>query len=634
MCGICGVVRPAVDHALSETIDRMARALHHRGPDGSGQWVDSTGTVGLGHARLAVIDLAGGRQPMISADERYAMVYNGEIYNFHSLREELERVGKRFRTQSDTEVLLEAYGYWGATCLSKFHGMFALAVYDTVENELFLARDRTGIKPLYYATLDGAFCFASEIKALQELSARSLTLNYASLVDFLLLSYTVPPRTFFSEIQEVEPGSWLRITRRGIERGTYWTWKREPADWSEPVSLEAGRRAILESLSEQLVADVPIGAFLSGGIDSSLLLAMLVNDLGRKVPSFTVAFGETSYDESPSAAMVARHLRTDHHEIRVPVGQGSLALIDEVLSQFDQPFGDSSAVPSYLMCRAVRPFVKVVIGGDGGDEMFGGYPRYAYADFARTLGRAPTWILRAMLLFSRTVSWVSPSERVRQVQRLLRAAEASGNERLLALSCYLFPEELHGMLTPSARQKTADCVPILMGTGDRSRGVGGADFIDATMHTALPGDYLRKVDMMSSAHGLEVRIPFLGESVLACSARIPERWKYSVGENKRLLRKLAERYLPPEICRRPKTGFGFPFDAWLGDQGRRELHRQLCSPTARVRDIVSAGYLERLIRCFVEQRWDDLRISRYNLYQRVYCLWALERWLQRWNPNL
>jgi asparagine synthase (glutamine-hydrolysing) len=581
-----------------------------------------------------VIDPAGGQQPMSSADERYVMVYNGEMYNFHSLREELEQVGKRFRTQSDTEVLLEAYGYWGATCLSKFHGMFALAVYDRVENELFLARDRTGIKPLYYATLDGAFCFASEIKALHELSARSLTLNYASLVDFLLLSYTVPPRTFFSEIHEVEPGSWLRVTRRGIERGTYWTWKREPADWNESVSLEAGRRAILESLSEQLVADVPIGAFLSGGIDSSLLLAMLVNDLGRKVPSFTVAFGETSYDESPYAAMVARHLGTDHHEIRVPVGQGNLALIDEVLSQFDQPFGDSSAVPSYLMCRAVRPFVKVVIGGDGGDEMFGGYPRYGYADFARTLGRAPAWALRAMLLFSHAVSRVSPSERVRQVQRLLRAADASGNERLLALSCYLFPEELQGMLTPSARQKTADYVPMLMGAGDRSRGVGGADFIDATMNTALPGDYLRKVDMMSSAHGLEVRIPFLGESVLACSARIPERWKYSVGENKRLLRKLAERYLPPAICRRPKAGFGFPFDAWLGDQGRRELHHQLCSPTARVRDIVSAGYLERLLRCFVEQRWDDLRISRYNLYQRVYCLWALERWLQRWSPNL
>ncbi len=571
---------------------------------------------------------------MCSADDRYVLVYNGEIYNFQSLRRELEEAGKRFRTQSDTEVLLEAYSSWGVACLTRLHGMFALAVYDKVRHELLLARDRTGIKPLFYATLEGAFCFASEIKALLALATRSLTLNYASLVNFLCLSYTLPPQTFFSEIQEVEPGSWLRVTRQGVERGTYWAWKREPAAWNESVSLEEGRRAILESLREQLIADVPIGAFLSGGIDSSVLVAMLVNELGQKLPTFTVAFGEVSYDESRYADLVARQLRTDHHEIRIPVGQGDLGLIDEVLSQFDQPFGDSSAVPTYLMCRAVRPFVKVVIGGDGGDEMFGGYPRYSYADLARTLGRAPRWSRQALRRLLNRLSRVSTSEWLRQAQRLVRAADASGNERLLALSCYLFPDDLDAMLTPLVKSKVVGHVPLLMSTDEYSRDCGGADFMDATMNTALPGDYLRKVDMMSSAHGLEVRVPFLGESVLACSARIPERWKYSLGENKRLLRRLAERYLPPEISHRPKSGFGFPFDAWLGQKGRRELYHQLCSPTARVRDVVAARYLERLLTCFVEQRWDDLRISRYNLYQRVYCLWGLERWLQRWSPNL
>ena len=634
MCGICGVFSSDAGQALAEKIGGMTRRLHHRGPDGEGIWTDETGTVGLGHARLAVIDPAGGQQPMWSSDNRYIIVYNGEVYNFPGLRRELEEAGKTFRTQSDTEVILEAYSYWGAACLLKLRGMFALALYDTLNKELFLARDRTGIKPLYYATFEGAFCFASEIKALMASTSRPLTLDYASLANFLSLSYTPPPHTFYSEILEVEPGTWLRVTNRGIERGTYWAWKREPADWNESVSLEESRRAILESLKEQLIADVPIGAFLSGGIDSSLLVAMLVNDLGRKVPTFTVAFGEASYDESRYADIVARHLRTDHHEIRVPVGRGDLALIEEVLSQFDQPFGDSSAVPTYLMCRAVRPFVKVVIGGEGGDEMFGGYPRYAYADLAGIIGRAPEWSLRGMRRLLNMITRVSPFEPVRQMQRLLRAAQALGNDRLLALSCYLFPEELQGMLTPVARNKVAGYVPVLMEIGECSPEAGGSDFIDATVNRALPGDYLRKVDMMSSAHGLEVRIPFLGESVLACSARIPDRWKYSFGENKRLLRRLAKRHLPPEICRRRKTGFGFPFDAWLGEKGREELSRQLCSPQARVREIVSDCYLERLLKGFVQQRWDDLRISRFNLYQRVYCLWALERWLQRWRPTL
>ncbi|MGC3973129.1 MAG: asparagine synthase C-terminal domain-containing protein [Nitrospira sp.] len=347
-----------------------------------------------------------------------------------------------------------------------------------------------------------------------------------------------------------------------------------------------------------------------------------------------MAFGEASYDESRYAGSVARRFNTDHHEIRVPVGDGDLSLIDDVLSQFDQPFGDSSAVPTYLMCRAVRSFVKVVIGGDGGDEMFAGYPRFAYADLVGIVGHLPAWSLRALQFFLNAGSRASSSERIRQIQRLVRAAEASGNERLLALSCYVFPDELNRMLTPAVMEKVVGHSPLLTKAGERfCQGTGG-DFMDATMNTALPGDYLRKVNMMSSAHGLEVRIPFLGESVLACAARIPDRWKYSIGKNKRLLRQLAERYLPPEICRRPKAGFGFPFDAWLGEKGRRELARQLGSPEAQVRKLVAGKYLEALLWCFVHQRWDDLRLSRFNGYQRVYGLWALERWLQRSGPTL
>lgn len=634
MCGICGIVQTNIDPTLPHKIDAMKHALHHRGPDGEGRWLHGAGMVGLGHARLAIIDPEGGAQPMCSADGRYAIVFNGEIYNFQSLRDELLVSGSTFFTKSDTEVLLEAFTVWGMSCLTKLHGMFAFAVYDTVDEKLFLARDRTGIKPLYYATLDGAFCFASEPKALLALAQRPLTLNYYALLSHLSLGYTIPSNTFFEEICEMEPGTWLMLGKRGVEKGRYWSWKREPAEWNESVVLAKSEQAILDSLSEQLVADVPLGAFLSGGIDSSLLVALIADRLGRKLPTFTVRFAEASYDESSYAKTVARRLGTDHHEIYLPHGNGNLSVLDDVLAQFDQPFGDSSAVPTYFICREVSSFVKVMIGGDGGDEMFGGYPRFNYADVAKGLGIVPRPILRGMRMCFSGLLRASCSEWVRQVRRLIIASEAVGNERLLVLSSYILPAEYGSILSSYALEKVLGRLPGLMPMDDRVEETGGAEFIDATLTTVLPGDYLRKIDVMSSMHGLEIRVPFLGEPVLACSARIKKSSKYSFWESKRILRRLAEQYLPEEICRRPKTGFRFPFDTWLGEKGRREVYHQLCSPKARIRELIHPVYLERLLQSFVGQRWSDLRISRDNLSQRVYGLWGLERWLQRWNPHL
>ncbi len=634
MCGICGIVRSSVDSSISEKIDRMTHALHHRGPDGSGRWIDRSGRVGLGHTRLAIIDPAGGAQPMRSMDERYVLVFNGEIYNFQTLRNELKALGRTFQTKSDTEVLLEALVVWGVSCLAKLHGMFAFALYDTVEEVLFLARDRTGIKPLYYGTLDGAFCFASELKALRVQARGALTLNYQSLLSHLSLAYTIPPDTFFAEIRELTPGTWLRVTTQGIEEGRFWSWKRQPADWTEPAVLERSEQAILESLSEQLVADTPLGAFLSGGIDSSLLVAMIAMKLGRKLPTFTVKFAETSYDESRFAGSVARRLGTDHHEIQLPDGRGDLSVLDEVLTQFDQPFGDSSAVPTYFMCRAVRPFAKVMIGGDGGDEMFGGYPRFIYADVAKKLGMLPQSMLAGMRACCNVALTFSRSEWIRQIRRLIMASEARGDERLLVLSSYVVPTEYGEVFSRDACEKMRGQLPAMLPEVERRDASGGAEFIDATITTALPGDYLRKIDMMSSMHGLEVRVPFLGEPVLDCSSRISDRSKYSLGQSKRILRALAQKYLPEEICRRPKTGFRFPFDTWLGEKARREVCHELCSPKAKIRELIHPAYVERMSQSFVGQRWDDLRISRENLSQRVYGLWGLERWLQRWRPNL
>ncbi|MBX3236603.1 MAG: asparagine synthase (glutamine-hydrolyzing) [Nitrospiraceae bacterium] len=634
MCGICGIVQTSSDPCLPQKIQHMTLSLRHRGPDGLECWVDGTSTVGLGHARLSIIDPVGGAQPMWSRDNRHVLVFNGEIYNFQSLRNELEDLGCTFGTNSDTEVLLQALRTWGTSCLTKLHGMFAFALYDTVADELFLARDRIGIKPLYYADFDGVFCFASEIKALRDLASGALTLNYRAVLSHLSLAYTTPPETFFSEVQELEPGAWLRLGNRGVEHGRFWSWKRTPMEWEDSVVLERTETAILSSLSEQLVADVPLGAFLSGGIDSSLLVSMIVRSLGRRIPTFTVKFGDSTYDESRFAGGVARWLGIEHHEIPVADGYGDLSLLDEVLAQFDQPFGDSSAVPTYFICKAVKPFVKVMIGGDGGDEMFGGYPRFSYADMAEHLHVVPQWLLRGLRACCNGALLASGSDRIRQIRRLLMAAEAGGNERLFILSSYLLPPEIGAVLSPLVSQQLEGWRPGILSKAEHTLQAGGAEFIDATVTTALPGDYLRKVDMMSSMHGLEVRVPFLGESVLNCSAGIPETKKYSFTENKRILRALAKKYLPDEICGRAKTGFRFPFDTWLGEKGRHEVQQQLISPKAMVRALIRPEYVEQLLQAFVCQRWSDLRISRDNMCQRVYGLWGLERWLQRWNPIL
>ena len=628
MCGICGFFDPHIPSPRA-VLEAMTKSLEHRGPDGLDMWMGSDQKIGLGHTRLSIIDLKRGQQPMHSVDGRYVVVLNGEIYNYQILRQELEKLGHRFSTESDTEVLLEAYRRWGEGCLERLHGMFAFALFDRTDRSLFLARDRTGIKPLYYHSGPCGFFFGSELKALLATSRLSRRLHYPALVEFLVLGYTIPPKTFFEDIHELEPGTWLLVTQQGIRRARYWTWKREPAHWPEALALELSERAIVESLAEHLASDVPIGAFLSGGIDSSLLIALLAKVLDKRLPTFAVAFDAVGYDESAYARLVAQTLGTEHCEIMVNSGQGDLSLLDDILDQFDQPFGDSSAIPTFLIAQEVRKSVKVVIGGDGGDEMFGGYRRFQYADLAQHAGRLPNWSLSAVQQAMRVADGAVPVLS-RQSRRFLDAAAYRDERRLLALSCYTFPEDLYAILTPQAMQQTSAYRESMWKQCGTSVGPGGPEFVDITIERALPGDYLRKVDMMSSAHGLEVRLPFLGEKVLDCAAKL----RYTLRSNKGLLRKLVAKYLPPEISTKPKGGFGIPLDTWLGEGGRKEIQAALMSPSARVLELIDWNYVRQLVTCFAAGEWERKKMSRYNLYQRVYFLWALERWLNRWKPIL
>jgi asparagine synthase (glutamine-hydrolysing) len=626
MCGVCGFFGLTNSARSATLLNAMAGSLRHRGPDATGIWLDEKNSVGLATTRLAIIDIPGGKQPMVSADGTHILAFNGEIYNFHLLREQLQSLGHKFFTRSDTEVVLNAARQWGTDCLPRLSGMFAFALYDSQNRTLLLARDKAGIKPLYYHQGPTSFLFGSELKAVLTDPEVPRQINHTALADYLVLGYPLLPATFFKHCQELAPGTWLQVSPRGIRTGTYWSWQRKPST-NVCRDLDYIETVLAAAVGEHLCADVEVGAFLSGGIDSSLLVSIIANHFNKTVRTFTVRFGDQSYDESCDARMVAQRLGTVHHEIDVGDGAVDFSVAENVLDQFDQPFGDSSAIPSYLLSREVRKYVKVVLAGDGGDEMFGGYRRFRYADIAQALGRGPCWLFPAAESACGGLSRVFPTQ-ARQVRKLFRAASLRGGGRLLALASYVPVAELSSILVPEMLRRLGSYRPTFAAADDP----GGSDLVDCTIAAALPGDYLRKVDMMSSAHSLEVRVPFLADQVLDLAAQLPRELKFSWRNGKIALRRLAGKHLPPPISRKKKHGFGIPLDSWLGPVGRSEVVDLLGLRSARIRNYVNSSYLEPVLKSFLSGQWNHAMMSRESLFQRVYFLWSLERWLQTWRP--
>lgn len=611
----------------------MVTQLSHRGPDGTGTWNGAHDQVALGQTRLSIIDLVGGTQPMPSWDEAYTITLNGEIYNYPELRAELEAAGHRFHTHSDTEVVIEGYRRWGTDCLTRLHGMFAFALYDRTKDESFIARDRTGIKPLYYYDGPRGFAFASEIKSILRLSGIPRRLDLQALNEFLVLGYPVWPRTMFADIREFPPAHFLLIKGNKREWGRYWRWQHQPPGkriTSVNHAVARIREALIASVREHLVADVPVGAQLSGGIDSSLIAAIVTKELGRKISTYNVSFAEASFDEGPVARETARVLGTDHHELHLD--RGGVDLVERVIDQFDQPFADSSAIPSWLLSAEIRKSRKVVLSGDGGDEMFGGYPRFAHADFARRFGSVVTPVAG---MIERGLPFVMSRkpDLLRGARRILRAAAARDSGRLIALSCYVWPHELPTVLAPGLAAKLP-AEPTSFPPDAASDNPGGEAFVDATVRYVLPGDYLRKVDITSSAHGLEVRVPFLGEHILECSAAIDNKLKYSLGRNKRLLRRLAADYLPATVTGLAKSGFGIPLDSWIPTADRHALCASICSSNSPLEGIIAPAYRQEMLTGFATGKWNEQLHSRYMIFQKAYQLWCLERWLRRWSPTV
>jgi asparagine synthase (glutamine-hydrolysing) len=619
MCGIAGFVDSefaprgdatlAADRAL---VHRMCGVIRHRGPDDEGARV--TDGVGLGMRRLSIIDLDSGRQPMPNEDGSVQVVFNGEIYNYRELRRELTARGHRFATASDTEAIVHAWEEWGEDALLRLRGMFGIAIWDARARVLLLARDRAGIKPLHYAVSNGRLYFGSEIKSLLA-AGLARDIDTEALEHFLAFLYTPSDSTIFRGIDKLPPGHLVRWQDGRLTRRAYW---QMPASEDPPCGeAEAGER-LLETLRDavrsHMVSDVPLGAFLSGGIDSSLIVALMAEASDRPVRTFSIGFDETGYDELAHARVVARHFATDHHEL--VVRPDALAILDDVVRHFDEPFGDPSAVPTWYVSEVARRHVTVALSGDGGDELFGGYDRYTahprVAAFDRLAPAAARHV--AGLIWPRLPHGVRGRNFLRHVSR-------SPDGRYLDDMSLFRADERDALLGADLRgtRRAPGPEASMARRFDRLQALPP---IGRMMHfdfeTYLPEDVLTKVDRMSMAHSLESRVPLLDNEVIALAARLPVHWKVPDGRRKHLLKQVAAHVLPPEIVARRKHGFHLPIEVWFRGRLGDAFQDIACGPTARQRGYFDPGFVARI--------FDEHRTGRRDHAFRLWQLLVFELW--------
>ena len=591
MCGITGLLRPSASGEELETAVRpMIGALVHRGPDDEGAWVDSEIGVALGFRRLAILDLSpAGHQPMLSACGRYAMVFNGEVYNFLELRRELEPKGHGFRGRSDTEVMLAAICEWGLReAVQRFVGMFALAVWDQRDRTLHLVRDRLGIKPLYYGWAGKAFLFASELKALRAHPDFAAEINRDAIALQMRYSYIPQPYSIYRGIYKLRPGTILTLKADSVPGSgpgspvSYWSAREaaergaaDPFSGSEQEAADRLEALLCGAVRLRLLSDVPLGAFLSGGIDSSTVVALMQALSSRPVKTFTVGFHEANYNEAVHAKAVAAHLGTDHTELYV-TPEETRAVIPKLSAIYDEPFSDSSQIPTYLISKLARQQVTVSLSGDGGDELFGGYNRYFLGmRLWRWVRRLPApvrnssaWLLRQL----GPERWDEVFGRAASSLPLRLRGRVAGEkvQRLADMLAVRDPRALYSGLVSHWRKACQLVVgateqPTLL--DDLSHYAELPDFLRVMMFldlvTYLPDDILVKVDRASMAVSLEARVPILDHRVVEFALSLPASMHFRNGQGKYLLRKVLDRYVPRHLIERPKMGFGVPIDAWL-----------------------------------------------------------------------
>lgn len=610
MCGIA-VICGRVDCGVDSTIQRMVSTLRHRGPDAQ-TWKVVPGCA-LGHTRLSIIDLASGSQPMVDASRRYWIVFNGEIYNYRELRDELIREGAVLSTSSDTEVILAGYARWGRALLDRLRGMYAFAIWDTMTRRLFAARDLFGEKPLYYAIANGRLVVGSELRSLTASGLLRPVVARDSVDAFLALGYVPPNRTIYANMHTLPPGHYLEWTAGTPRISRYWSLPVvEPASIDMDEAGEVLRRLLRQAVTRQMVADVPVGAFLSGGHDSSTIVAYMSEQSARPVKTFSVGFGRYG-SELPYARCVAARYGTDHHELELAEPDVA-SLLERMADVYDEPFADPSHIPTYVVSEFARRHVKVVLTGDGADELFGGYAWYPLLAMSEKVAPSVlTWmVLRST---SRLIA-----DRMTSLSRYSRAMGMAVHwpdmwQRYL-ISRQIFSDAERANLWGAPSAAPLATMLTAYRPDDSVSGVDRALHFD--IGAFLPGDILVKVDRAAMAHGLETRAPFLDRDVAEFALRLPVTLKIDSHRTKILFKAALARYWPDELRSRPKQGFAAPFAAWLQRADVASLLRRV-----RAADAPLAQLMPNSVR-----RWTGLSVHQ------TWCLVTLGLWLERHAADL
>jgi asparagine synthase (glutamine-hydrolysing) len=595
----------------------MCSVIHHRGPDEWGMWVDNA--VGIGMKRLRIIDLAGGHQPMANHDGTVRIVFNGEIYNYRELRRDLEKRGYRFATNSDTESILHLYEEYGKDCVTHLRGMFAFAIWDAKSRRLFMARDRLGKKPLHYLHDGEKLIFGSEIKSILRYPTLKPEVNRAGIVNYVAYGYSPDPDTLFSNINKLPPGHRLTWEHGRISIDCYWDMQYLPDfSLSEQQILEEAERLLEESVRIRLVSDVPLGAFLSGGIDSSLVVALMARNMGEPVKTFSIGFNEKNYNELPYARLVAQKYGTDHHEEIVQ--PDAEEVIPYLIKMFDEPFADSSAIPTYYVSRLARRHVTVALSGDGGDEMFGGYDRYLDSRLSRTTDHLPIAVRKA-LLGAPTKYLPESFPGINTLRYLASGADdryiAKMTKGLSWTHSLLFSHDLvrlTGTSDPS--------IPLLklLPLVQQHDAITRRQYLDCK--TYLPGDIMTKVDRASMSVSLEARAPMLDHHFVEFAFRVPVEYKVHGSTTKYTLKKLAYKLLPNEIIDRPKMGFAMPVAQWINNEWLEMSQELVVGSRALQRGNFNTNYLHHMM--------SEHRRGRRDHSYIIWTLMVLEMWYREY----
>lgn len=623
MCGIVGVINSNGAAADVPVLEKMNRCIEHRGPDDDGFYIKEN--VGLAMRRLSIIDVAHGKQPMHNQDKTAWIVFNGEIYNFQELRADLEKQGDRFYTHSDTEVILHLYDKYGVDCVQHLRGMFAFAIWDEREKSLFIARDRVGKKPLLYShRSNGDLIFGSEFRSLLAHPAISREVDYEAIHHYLTFLCVPAPLTAYQQIRKLEPAHWLRWKNGEVETKCYWSLDfSKKIKITQPEAEEETLRILREATRLRMIAEVPLGAFLSGGVDSSAVVALMAQESAKPIKTFSIGFEEQDFSELKYAKKVAEHIGAEHHEFIVK--PNALEVLPILVEHYGEPYADSSAIPTYYVARETRKHVTVALNGDGGDESFGGYERYVAMNMANKYQRLPLFFRQQIIekIVNAIPAQVTKRNLTRNVKGFVNVASMPPIERYLRLVSSFskqiqaetyteqFQHEMAGkesvkFIEPFLTQKNLTLVDAML---------------LADIKTYLPNDLLVKVDIASMAVSLEARSPLLDHHLIEFAASLPDKFKINGLQTKYLLKKVASRLVPKEVIYRKKMGFGIPLTHWFRGELNPFLREVLLSEKSLQRGIIKPEIVKKLVETHTNAVSD-------NTFQ-LWTLLMLELWFNR-----